>query len=141
MKQSQAFATLRAAVVEELNHDINITLLPSFNAEVAQIRDVWEKERPESEALADKRKRASMADLVIRRDAFIASLNADMKTKLEKRVSEYGGTITEVTIPDPKDTSRTKSVLEAKFGDGSKARFPKSLWINFKAFDRVWLQE
>lgn len=141
MKQSQAFATLRAAVVAELTDQIATHLVPSFNAEVVQIRERHEKARPESEALADHRKRAETADLVVRRDQFIAGLNTDMRTELEKRVKDYDGTIHEIEVEmenkEGKKGPKTKIVLEAHFGDKSTARFPKSLWVNYKAFDRV----
>lgn len=136
MKKSQAFAALRASVVAELQHQISTELLPQFNEEITGIRANWEKARPESEALADHKKRAAIADLVIRRDDFLTNLNKDMRTTLEKRVSDYGGVIGEVTIED-KETQKPKIVLEAKFDDGSTARFPRSLWVNYRAFERV----
>lgn len=135
MKKSQAFAALRNQIVAELTENINSELIPQFNAEVIQIREVFEKSKPESEALAMHRRRAHIADLVVRRDEFIKGLNKDLHEQLTKRVKDYNGEIVEVEIKDENDKPIKK--LEAKFDDGSIARFPKSLWVNFKAFDRV----
>lgn len=136
MKKSHAFAALRAAVVADLLNQITTTLVPHFNAEISEIRTRHEAMRPESEALADHKKRAEIADLIIRRDEFINGLNADLKSTLEKRVVDYGGKIREIEIEDI-ETQKLKKVLEAVFTDESVARFPRKLWIDYKAFDRV----
>jgi hypothetical protein len=135
MRLSQAFATLRVAVIAGLTDQIMKELLPNFNSEVEDIRVQWEKKRAESEALADHEKRARIADLIVRRDAFIESLNNDLRLQLGARAKapEYGGEIKEV--PDAKKEGKT--VLEVKFKDGSTARMPKSLWVDYKAFSRV----
>jgi hypothetical protein len=135
VKKSQAFAALRAAVVAELQEEINDVLIPRFNAEIEQIRREFEEKKPESEALAMHRRRARISDLVIRRDEFISKSNTEMRAQLEKRISEYGGSISEIEIRSEDDEPR--KVLEAKFDDGSVARMPKSLWINYGAFNRV----
>lgn len=135
MKKSQAFAALRNQIVAELTENINSELIPHFNSDVVQIREAFEREKPESEALAMHRRRARIADLVIKRDEFIKGLNKELHDQLMQRVKDYNGEITEVTVESEDGKSVKK--LEAKFDDGSVARMPKSLWINFKAFDRV----
>lgn len=136
MRLSQAFATLRVSVIAALTAQITEELLPKFNSEVEDIRRNWESKRAESEALADHQKRAAIADLIVRRDAFIESLNNEMRIQLGTRAKapEYGGEIQEV--PDDKK-GKGKTVLEVKFKDGSTARMPKSLWVDYKAFARV----
>lgn len=136
MKLSQAFASFRTQIVNELQAEISAELIPSFNAEIVDIRSVWEKERQTSEALADHKKRARIADLVVRRNQYLDAQNLEMRESLENRVKEYKGVINEITLKDEK-TNKDKIILEAKFPDQSTARFPKALWINYKAFERV----
>lgn len=140
MKLSQAFATLRAEVVAGLQHRIATELLPQFNSEVENIRRNFEAKKPESEALAMHYRRAAIADLVVRRDAFISDLNTEMRLALNARVKlpEYDGKIEEVD-DKPKDGTKgtPRKVLEVTFKDGTKARMPKSLWVDYKAFARV----
>lgn len=136
MRLSQAFATLRVAVIAGLTSQINETLVPNFNSEVEDIRKEWEEKRATSEALADHHKRARIADLVVRRDAFIASLNDELRLQLNARAKlpEYGGEVAEVPV---EKEGKSKTVLEVKFKDGSTARMPKSLWVDYKIFARI----
>lgn len=140
MKKSQAFAMLRESVIQELQFQIQTVLVPEFNSEVKDIEVEWENGRKVSEALADHRKRARVADLIIRRDSFLESLNNDLRLALNARVKlpEYSGEISEIEIPISKeDETETRKVLEVKFNDGSRARMPRSLWVDYKAFQRV----
>lgn len=131
MHKSQAFAAFRTALVAELQADMTTELIPTFNAEIEDIRRTTEEMKSlRGEALADHHKRARILDLKARQQDFIDSLNAEMREQLENRVKSYGG-----TIEVKKDGE--KEILEATFPDKSTARVPKSLWINYNLFERV----
>jgi hypothetical protein len=131
MHCSQAFAAFRTELVANLQADIKEELLPKYNSEVEDIRRKAEDIKgTRGEALADHHKRARMMDLRVRQQVFIDELNKEMRAQLEERVSEYKGTIETKMDGD-------KEVMEAKFPDGSVARVPKSLWIDYKQFDRI----
>jgi very-short-patch-repair endonuclease len=134
MRLSQAFAAFRTEVVESLLLNLREELLPQFNAEVADIRQEHEKMSKESAALADHRKRSRIMDLKVRQQQFIDGLDADLKAAMEKRIKDYAGTIESKQIADGKGS---KEVLEAKFPDGSTARVPKKLWVDYTQFHRV----
>ena len=131
MHKSQAFAAFRTELVADLQNDIETSLLPTFNSEIEDIRrSTQEVAETKGQALADHHRRARIMDLKIRQQQFIDELNQEMHEALTKRVKDYGGTIEAVNDGE-------KEVLEAKFPDGSNARVPKSLWINYEKFDRV----
>jgi very-short-patch-repair endonuclease len=135
VKKSQAFAALRTQVITELQGEIQGELVPNFNSEIVDIRKKYETTRSErGEALADHEKRARITDLKVRQQEFIDECNRDLAARMEKRVKEYGGEIVTITTGEGKEA---KSVLEAKFPDGSTARVPKALWIDYNQFDRV----
>lgn len=132
VRKSQAFAAYRTELVTEMQGDVLQTLVPSFNAEIVDIRKSTEETKQlKGEALADHHKRARIQDLKVRQQDFIDGLNAELTEKLSKRVDLYGGKIEE------KENEAGKKVLEATFSDGSVARMPKSLWIDYNLFDRV----
>lgn len=131
MHKSQAFAAFRTSLVADLQNDLTTELLPKFNSEVEDIRRmVQETLENKGQALADHYKRARITDLKVRQQDFIDGLNVEMREALVTRVTEYGGSI---------ETKKEgeKEVLEAKFPDGSSARVPKSLWIDYNQFDRI----
>lgn len=131
MHKSQAFAAYRTELVAELQNDIATELLPKFNSEVEDIRRTTDSTREtKGDALATHHKRARISDLKIRQQSFIDGLNTEMRERLSKRVKEYNG-----TIETKKDGE--KEVLEAKFDDGSVARVPKSLWVDYNRFDKL----
>lgn len=131
MHKSQAFAAFRTELVAALQLDLTSELLPKYNSEIEDIRRSTEEIRgTRGEALADHHKRSRLMDLKVRQQDFIEGLNKEMRDGLEQRVKDYGGAIT--TSNDGK-----RDVLEAKFSDGSTARMPKSLWIDYSQFQRV----
>lgn len=130
MRKSQAIAAFRNAKILELNNQLDNEIVPAFNAEVADIKHEWEegcKNLSIGEALADHKKRARVSDMLVRRKEFIDSLQTCLKMEMNERIKEYGGEIQE----SEKDG---KKVLLAQFPDGSIARVPKSLWINYDLF-------
>lgn len=139
MRCSQAFAALKSQVIAEMLDRVHTELVPHFNAEIEDIVKVWEKERPVSEALADHKKRARIADLVLRRDSFIESLNNEMRLILGGRIKEkeYEGKVAEAETDDDHNPGKKRKVLEITFKDGSKARLPQRLWLDYRVFARV----
>lgn len=132
-KMSIAFAAHREAFTVELQQLLASQLVPEFNAEMEHIRRVHEEEKNNpkiGEALADHRKRAAYEDARVRRETFIQSLQSRLRLELEKKVKDYGG-----EIKDSEDREG-KKLQVANFPDGSTARMPRALWINFKLFER-----
>ena len=133
MRKSQAFASHRHAVILELNKELQEHGIPEFNAEAADIRKIHEEDSKTTdvgEALADHQKRARTNDMLIRRKEYIDGLQTRLKMEMHTRVEEYKGTL----IEEEKDG---KKIYVAKFPDGSQARVPRGLWVDYKAFQAV----
>jgi hypothetical protein len=135
IRKSQAFAALRTQIITELQHQVEKELIPHFNAEVEDIRKEHQRLTSEGNpALADHTKRARIQDLKVRQQDFLGSLNEDLRDRLGKRVTEYGGKVVEKEVGEGKES---RKVLEAVFDDGSTARMPKALWIDYNVFQRA----
>ena len=62
-------------------------------------------------------------------------ITAAIKQKeVDERLAHDGANLVEELV---ENEGRTKRVLTAKFPDGSMARVPQSLWIDYSLFDRV----
>jgi predicted aminopeptidase len=132
-RMSVAFAANREAITVELLQLVSAEELPRFNASVENIRRLHEEERTNlkiGEALADHRKRARYEDARVKREQFIATLQSRLRLEMEAKVTEYNGTL------EQSEDKEGKPVTIAKFPDGSTARLPRGLWINYKMFDR-----
>jgi hypothetical protein len=130
---SVAFAANREAITVELLQLVTAQELPRFNACVEDIRRIYAEENKNlkiGETLADHRKRARYEDARVKREQFIATLQSRLRLEMEAKVTEYGG---ELVASEDKEG---KPVTIAKFPDGSTARLPRGLWINYKMFDR-----
>jgi len=135
-KASEVFSAFRQASITELQHNILNDLLPNYTAEAEDIRREHEANTPISAALADHKKHARVLDLIHRRNKFIAECNSVLVDTLTKKAKELNGTITEVTETH-RDTGKEQTVLKVLFDDGSRAKMPRGLWIDFKQFVRV----
>lgn len=137
IRLASAFATHRTAVIESLKASITKELVPNFNAEIENIRRVFEEEKDDlGESTAIHCRRGRIMDLKVRQQQFIDSLNADLFKDLKKRVEEYKGKMIDKTITDGK-SGKEKLVHEAEFPDGSTARVPNALWVDYTVFHRV----
>ena len=133
IRKSQAFAAFRHDVIGQLMTQLSNEIIPAFNAESEDIRRTHEemcKDPKKGEALADHHKRARIQDMVIRRTEFIASLQTSLKDQIMERIGEYEGEIKEIE-------EKGKLIKRAFFPDGSTAKVPQALWIDYKAFQRV----
>lgn|SRR3990167_6418795 len=144
VKKSRAFAAFRAEVIENLMSEIREELIPNFNAEILQISAEHEElKATKGEAWADHRKHSRIMDLKVRQKEFIDGQNAELKALLSKRVADYGGEIVEVTREAEDEMNGEKVLVEKRFlearfpSDGSTAKFPKSLYIDYSAFQRA----
>jgi hypothetical protein len=136
IRLSQAFAAHRTSVIALLQDNLVKELVPNFNSEVEDIRREHDTMKGESgEALADHRKRSRIMDLKVRQQEFISGLDKELEETLTKRVVDYGGKVISKTIAS--DKGKEKLVLEAEFPDGSTARVPKHLWVDYDQFQRV----
>lgn len=136
IKRSQAFAAMRQSLLSELSGIVQDELVPQFNSEAEDIRREHEAMRlnpKKGEALADHRKRARIADMVVRRKVFIDDLQSRLQITLGGTVMDYKGEIVEEI------EEGTGKVLSRKavFPDGTTAKMPKSLWIDYRQFQRV----
>lgn len=146
MKASNAFAAHRAVVFGDLSEKLAVEFTPAYNAEIEDIRRLFEETRsvamaaPDDTArnklieVAERNKRARILDLNYRRKKFLESLNNLLRIEMATRVERYEGTIT-----DEMEThgNREVSVKKAIFPDGSKATIPTKLFVNWDQFDRV----
>ena len=132
-RMSVAFAAQREAITVELLQLVDQQELPRFNAAVEDIRRQHEAEKGDpkiGEALADHRKRARYEDQRVKRETFMSTLQSRLRLEMEAKVTEYGGTLEQSTDKE------NKPLIIAKFPDGSTARMPRGLWVNYKMFDR-----
>ena len=135
IRRSQAFAAMRQIIIDDLMMKVS-EYVERFNAEVEDIRrqrDEMAKDPKHGEAKADHIKRARIQDIVTKRKAFLDSLNTEMHARMEEKVSEYGGEI----IEEVEEGTDKVLALKANFPDDTTARMPKSLWVDYKQFQRV----
>ena len=134
-RMSQAFAAERTSLCAALTHELVTAYVPAFNAEAEDVRREHAKMSKNvkfGEALADHKKRARIQDMAVRREMFIKTLQTKLSEGLLKRVKDYQG-----EIKDEMDEKTQKPVKVAYFPDGTKAKFPKALWVDFSMFQRV----
>ena len=132
-RMSVAFAAQREAITVELLQLVDQQELPRFNAAVENIRRLHEEESHNVKvgpALADHRKRARYEDERVKREMFLSTLQSRLRLELEAKVTEYQGTL------ETSEDKEHKPLIIAKFPDGSTARMPRGLWVNYKMFDR-----
>ena len=145
IRQSQAFAAFRKSIINELNNDITTSLVPDFNSECEDIRrqytdtETFASDQPDVAKvklieLAESRKRARILDLVVRKNKFLESLKVRLVLEMKQRLDEYHA---EVMEEDEERDGKTRKVLKAKFPDGSQAKVPQNIHIDFSVFDRV----
>ena len=152
VKMSQAFAAYRAVVISEVQQKIALDLSYKFNAEIEDIRKGTEEQlsyvaslRAEGkeaaaasiENLAEKSQRARLLDLQMRRSQVLDELNKDMLHKLDQRLSEYGAEVGLVNEPVSPNSEKTHSVKKAQFPDGSQAKVPMQLWVDYSQFQSL----
>ena len=135
MKQSQAFAAFRTSLITDKNHAILTELAPMFNSECEDIRRRVEKdfETYHNQAKSDNLKKSLVYDLVLGRKQTLAEVQNSMAKSITERLERDGATIRK----DVEDGDYVKNVQTAIFPDGSMARVPQSLWIDYSVFDRV----
>lgn len=138
-KQSKAFAVFRASLITDKNHSILNELVPVFNAQCEDIRRKCEEDfnTYHNQAKTDNFRKSLVYDLMLGRQQVLDDVQGDMHREIEERLARDGAKVEKEEIPDPKREGRTKSVLTAFFPDGSKARVPQNLWIDYTVFDHV----
>ena len=136
MKQSQAFAAFRTSLITDKNHAILNELVPVFNSQCEDIRRKAEKdfETYKNQALVDNRKKSAIYDLIMYRKQIIDGVQHDLRDKINERLAKDEATLREEEIDD---NGKIKHITTAIFPDGSFARVPASLWIDYSVFDRV----
>ena len=148
IRASQAFAAFRQSVISELQEDLMVNFVPNFNAEVFDIQKEFEDiheyttenisdaAKAKMLELAEKKRHARTMDLMFRKNKFLESMTLTMKVQMLDRVKEYGGEQFEET-ETRENSTRTRKVLKAKFPDGSVAKIPQQLHIDWSLFQRV----
>ena len=139
LKQSKAFAAFRASLITDKNHSILNELVPVFNSQCEDIRRKCTEDFQtyHNQAKTDNFRKSLVYDLVLGRQQVIDKVQEDMHREITERLAKDGARLEEEEIPHPEKEGRTKTVLTAFFPDGSKARVPQALWIDYMAFDRV----
>lgn len=141
VKSSQAFAAHRADVIAGLQAELVDTFAPAYNSELEDIRRQFTEsyEYAVSQAdtarnklldLADKTRQARVLDLNLRRQKFLDSLQCTMRAVLLDRVEQYGGTIA-------KEHENGRVVEKVSFLDGSRAKMPIKIHVDWKLFQRL----
>lgn len=151
VKASQAFAALRQAVILELQNQVHDNLLPSFNAEVEDIRRTYAKAmetaeeaptdvaREKLKTLAEANKKARVLDLVKRKNDFIQSLQMQLRAEQMKVIEEYKGEpfVESEKRKEKNGEEKERTVEKVKFLDGSVAKVAQNLFIDYTGFQRV----
>lgn len=154
IKASQAFAARREFIIRDLVRNLHEELVPAFNAECVDIKKVYDEtvsyaqDCPTDVAkkklieLAESNRKARIFDLNFRKRQFIDGLNLDLKMQSNKWVEEYKGETFEEQEEDRKRVDRDgkpkmRTVVKAKFPDGSSAKIPQQLYIDTTLFDRA----
>ena len=137
MKQSQAFAAFRLSLITDKNHAILNELVPEFNTQCMAIRERVEKDfnTYHNQAKADNFKKSLTYDLIMARDKQIEEVQIELQKSIDERLAWDGASLREDTIPT--SNNRVKTILTAVFPDGSTARVPQKLWIDYSLFERV----
>ena len=153
VKMSQAFAAFRSSLLAELQNQISNDLAHQFNAELEDIRkkdgehqvyiallrsEGKETAAVKMEELANKEQKARLLDLQLRRQQFILELNTKMHDAIDQRVADYGGKVAEIHEPiiGGKEVAPRK-IKKAQFSDGSMAKVPGQLWIDYSLFQTL----
>lgn len=139
LKQSKAFAAFRASLITDKNYAILTELVPAFNAQCEDIRRKLEADLTtyHNQAKTDNFRKSLVYDLVLGRQKVLDQVQQEMQQRINERLKADGATVVEEIVRDPKKEGREKKVLTALFPDGSKARVPQALWIDYNVFDRV----
>lgn len=148
VRSSQAFAAFRQSLVSELSAKVYDELMPQFNAAVEDIRREYESsvqaanEAPTEVAknklieLAESHKKARILDLAKRKNDFIGSLRIRLKLEIDGRLTEYKAEVVEEE-EKREGSEKTRMVKKAKFPDGSMAKIPQNLYIDYSGFQRA----
>ena len=139
MKQSQAFAAFRQSLITDKSHAILNELAPAFNARCEDIRRKAREdmETYHNEALVNNRVKSAIYDLVLYRKQIIDGVQNALQQAVTARLADDQAELIEEVHPDDRREGLTKLVHIAKFPDGSSARVPQALWIDYSVFDRV----
>ena len=155
IKMSQAFASFRSSLLARFQSQIAGELAHQFNAELEDIRrkdgehqtyigllrtEGKEQAAVKLEDLANKEQKARLMDLQLRRQTFIDGLNKDMLAQINQRVADYGGETAEVQEPlaiEEGPEPKFKTVRKAQFPDGSMAKIPARLWVDYSLFQTL----
>ena len=132
MKMSKAFAAFRQSLITDKNHAILQELAPAFNAAVEDIRRQVEDDfnTYHNQAKADNLRKTLTYDLILHRQEVLRSVQSDLRTIIDERLHRDGAQLR-------RDRVDNKVVIVADFPDGSQARVPTGLWVDYSAFDRV----
>jgi len=147
VRASQAFAAFRQSLVSELSNKVYEELQPHFNAEAEDIRRRYsdsvkdaadantENSKKKLLELAESNKKARILDLAKRKNDFIASLKVRLNLEITERLTEYKAEVFEEK--EPREGKPDRIVKKAKFPDGSMAKVPQNLYIDYSGFQRV----
>ena len=136
LKQSKAFAAFRASLITDKNHAILNELVPVFNSQCEDIRRRCEEDFQmyHNQAKTDNFRKSLVYDLVLGRQQTLDEVQNTMQQEIAERLAKDRA---DVKKEEVEKDGRIKTVLTAFFPDGSKARVPQSLWIDYTVFDRV----
>ena len=137
MKQSQAFAAFRLSLITDKNHAIINELVPEFNIQCKSICERVEKDfnTYHNQAKADNFRRFLTYDLIMARDKQIEEVQTSMQKSIDERLAWDGASLRKDEIT--RANGKMKEVLTAVFPDGSTARVPQKLWIDYSLFERI----
>ena len=146
IRTSQAFAAFRQSIIEQLHAEIENSLVPQFNSEVVDIEKDYtstvaaSEETPTPNAklalvrVAERNREARVLDLKLRRQHFLNEVQSKLRLEMHQRIDEYKGVVSEET--EERD-GRKRLVEKVKFPDGSIAKVPAHVYVDFKQFESV----
>ena len=146
LKASQVFAAYRQAVIERLQQSI-AEFVPEYNAECNDIRVKYEQAEsfavdcPTDAAkaaitrLADAERKSRTMQLAWKKKQFLDSLKMDLHAEIKVMLDDLRADQHEET--ELNSVGKERKVIKAKFPDGSMAKVPQGLVIDFSQFQRV----
>lgn len=136
MKYSQAFAAFRASLITDKNYAIQNELVPVFNSRCEDIRRITDNdfEKYHNQAKSDNLKRTLTYDLIMHRKQVIEKVQEDVAAAIDARLINDKA---EIKTEEVEKDGKVKTITTALFPDGSSARVPQNLWVDYGMFDRV----
>lgn len=142
IKQSQVFGAFRSGIVAFAQAQI-MDYVPKWNGAIYDIEKQLKEsleyashQPPVAKASLEKVSKlhadSRLLELRFKRQSIITDITNEMKSTVHKRIEEMGGVISEVK--EPNNNGKMVKVSRVQFPDGSTAKVPRNLHIDYTPF-------